>query len=38
MMGEQPNQLKAIFLAAIDEYAPESWPQDWNPVPRAKGR
>jgi serine/threonine protein kinase len=26
MMGEQSNQVKAIFLAAIDEYAPESWP------------
>jgi serine/threonine protein kinase/tetratricopeptide (TPR) repeat protein len=26
MMGEQSNQVKAIFLAAIDEHAPERWP------------
>src|SRR5215831_2099127 len=25
-MGEQSNQAKSIFLAAIDEHAPEQWP------------
>jgi hypothetical protein len=26
MMGEQFNQAKAIFLAAIDEHLPGDWP------------